>query len=378
MRLLMLFAERDGGVPEHARVLTCELARRGHEVTVAGPADAIVRSPMEAAGVSFEPVPIVGDMLSPVRDARVVIRLLRWLRTHELDAVHVHGQKGGILGRIAARAGHAPVVYSPHGLGYRSQHLRGRRSGELRRAATLLVERRLGRLTAAIVACSEDERRAVLQDGLTPNERVHRIYGGAAVPQAIEPDSRLVRFRGDGPLVGTVTGLRVEKDLPTLVSAIGVLIERRVPVRCAIVGDGPCRPALQRKIAEAALTDQVLLLPFAPPAERYLAALDVFVLPSRWEGLPISVLEAMAMGLPVIATRVNGIPEAVDDGLTGLLVTPQDEIRLADAISALAMDEAARRRMGHAGRAAVVRRFALDRMVDELERLYATVSADGR
>jgi glycosyltransferase involved in cell wall biosynthesis len=198
------------------------------------------------------------------------------------------------------------------------------------------------------------------------------------VPQAIEPDSRLVRFRGDGPLVGTVTGLRVEKDLPTLVSAIGVLIERRVPVRCAIVGDGPCRPALQRKIAEAALTDQVLLLPFAPPAERYLAALDVFVLPSRWEGLPISVLEAMAMGLPVIATRVNGIPEAVDDGLTGLLVTPQDEIRLADAISALAMDEAARRRMGHAGRAAVVRRFALDRMVDELERLYATVSADGR
>jgi glycosyltransferase involved in cell wall biosynthesis len=372
MRLLLLFAERDGGLPEHIRVLARELATRGHEVAVAGPPDTIVRDDLEQAGVAFEEIPIVASMLSPVRDGRVVVKLFLRLLSRRVDLVHAHGQKGGILGRMAAKLARVPAVYSPHGIGYRSQPLRARRSGAMRHALTLALERRLGRSTAAIVACSEDERRAALGDGLADRNRVHLIYNGVKLDTSAVSDPALTAFRGAGPLVGTVTSLREEKDLPTLVAAIAVLGARSPSARCAIVGNGPRRMQIQRRIGELNLEDVVVLAPFSPPVERYLRTLDVFVLPSRWEGLPISVLEAMAAGLPVVATRVNGVPEAVQHEVTGLLVEPADALALADAIGSLLADPPKRARMGAAGREVAHTRFTVKRMTDEIQNVYAS------
>jgi glycosyltransferase involved in cell wall biosynthesis len=373
MRVLAVFDPRDGGVPEHVRVLAAGLRERGVDVHAAGPADAAVRPALGDAGVPFHPLPIDWSLVAPRADVRTTAALVRLVRALRPDAVHAHGQKGGVLGRVAAAVAGVPALYSPHGLGYRYQALRPRRGRHARRRLVLGAERLLGRRTAMLVASSDDERSAAVADGLVPAARAVRVHHGVAPDAAAPADPRLLAFRGDGPLFGTVTALREQKGLPTLLDALQRLAAAGRPVRFAIVGTGPLEAMVDARLA-GPLGATTVRLPFEGRVEPTLRALDAFVLPSYWEGFPIAILEAMALGLPVVATRVFGVPEAVEDGATGRLVEAYDAAALAAALRELAGDAAARRELGAAAAAVARERFAAGRMVDEHLALYERVA----
>jgi glycosyltransferase involved in cell wall biosynthesis len=170
--------------------------------------------------------------------------------------------------------------------------------------------------------------------------------------------------------VGFITRLVTRKGVDVLLDALVLLRDRGGLPRTALVGNGDRRNDLIARIADEGLSDRVIVRPFATPVWPKLAALDVFVLPSLWDVFPIAVLEAMAAGLPVVASATGGLPEAVDDGVTGLLVEPGQAASLADAIARLVADADLRSRMGAAGREAYERRFQPSQMVDAIEDIY--------
>ena len=367
LRILELFEPPDGGLPEHVRLLSAGLAARGHEVTAAGRPDAAPRADLEARGITYVPLDdFVGTMVDPRRDLHTLWQLLRLVRRGRFDVVCAHGQKAGLLARLAGPLLRVPVTYTPHSLIHRHLLEFGGPHGRRRYRRTIRQERFQGRFTRLLIGVAEEEAQGAVDDGLVPAERAVAIHNGVEVDTAAVPDPALAAFRGEGPLFGIVAALRDQKGLPTLLDALDVLAERDALPRFAIVGNGPMEELVRERIA-AGLSASVRWFPYGGSVEPYLAALDVFVLPSYWEGLPLAVLEAMFFGLPVIASAVGGTPEAVADGATGLLVPAGDAAALADAIAALAADAPRREAMGRAGAARAAAEFTVERMVAETE-----------
>jgi glycosyltransferase involved in cell wall biosynthesis len=373
LRVLEVFEPRDGGVPEHVRQLSLGLAGRGVTVTVAGCADAAPRRGLEAAGIRFVALPLVGSVPAPRADAASLRALGALVLRGSFDLVHAHAQKAGLLARPVARALGVPVLYSPHSFVYRSQVLRARRYGELRRRLNLGVERGLGRVTAELIGCARDEWRAAIEDGIVPPERCRVIENAVDLDLAVPVDAELVRFRGAGPLLGFVGAMRDQKGLPTLLDALELLARDGRAPRMAIIGNGPLWAEVEARVRGELLSTSTIVRGFGGRVEPYLGALDAFVLPSYWEGMPIAVLEAMACGLPVVATAVNGTPEAVIDGETGFLVLPRDPSALAQKMVELAGSEDLRVRMGRRAQAVARTRFTTGRLVSEMVAAYQDV-----
>jgi glycosyltransferase involved in cell wall biosynthesis len=170
--------------------------------------------------------------------------------------------------------------------------------------------------------------------------------------------------------------LRIEKGLKHLVDAAGMLRTPPTGLRLAIVGDGVERDALARQIESSGVGDRIAMFPFSGRTDPHLAALDGVVLPSdSFEALPIGVIEGMAHSLPVIGSRIGGVPELISDGESGLLVPPGDPSALAAAIDEIAADPERAAAMGRRGRQIAEERYDLNRMVGEVERQYLEVSA---
>jgi len=370
--VLHVFEPEEGGIPEHVLRLAEGLGARGHRIHAAGPAGALVRDRLEACGAQYTPLSLVGALAAPREDLAAVRAIARLLRASRPQILHVHGQKAGLVGRVGALMHRVTTVYTPHGLVYRTQRVRPRRSARARYFATRGVERALGRRTAAVIGVAEAERRAVVEDGLVPAERAHLVYNGVAPDAHATPHSELVRFRGHGPLLGMVAGLREQKGLPTLLDALELLARDGRAPRFAIVGNGPLHDEVAARVRGGPLAATTLVLPFQPPVEPYLMALDAFVLPSYWEGLPLTVLDCMVLGVPVLATAVDGLPEVIRHGETGYLVAARDPEALAGQIAAVAGDEPGRRAVAQAAARGARECFSLARMVERTEAVYRT------
>jgi glycosyltransferase involved in cell wall biosynthesis len=181
----------------------------------------------------------------------------------------------------------------------------------------------------------------------------------------------------DEPVAGTIANFRAQKDYPNLLATARLLIDRGWPGRIVAVGQGPLEAEMRALHDRLGLGDRVLLLGQRDDAVRVLAACDVFTMASDNEGLPVAVMEALALGLPVAATAVGGIPEAVTDGVEGLLVPPKDPEALADAIATITGDDALRTAMGHAARRAS-ERFDIRIATRRIEALYRELVGDVR
>ena len=376
IRAVQLFDPPSGGVPEHVRQLTAGLLERGFEITVAGPLDASPRAWLEAHGVRYVVLPrLVGDMLALRDDAPTFRAIVELLRRERFDLVHTHQQKAGLLGRLAAVPARTPALYTPNSLTHRFMFVRPYPRARSRYLKTLWMERALGPLTTAFIAVSEEERDGAVRDRIIRPSRVHVIRNGVDFDDSIPADRRLLDFRGDGPLLGFLAALRSQKGLPTLLDALEILARRGEAPRFAIVGTGPEEPAVRARVLGGPLRESTLLLPFEGRVEPYLRAFDAFVLPSYWEGLPLAVLEAMAAGVPVVASAIGGTPEAVTHGESGFLVGVGDATELATRMAEMAAQPDLRARMGAAGRARWEAEFRVERMVDETAALYERVVA---
>jgi glycosyltransferase involved in cell wall biosynthesis len=366
IRVLEVCEPPEGGATENVVQLALGLAGHDFEVEVAGPPRARGLEALEGRGVRLWSLPLVGGYSRPDEDARALGALVRLLRRRRYDLVHLHSSKAGVLGRLAGPLAGAPIVYTPHCFPF-IQGFSARRD----RVATA-VERTLAPLAAATICVCEWERGEALRRKVGTAARLRVVHNGCArCPPQIEPDPDLVALRGDGRLAAALCHLRPQKSVETLIAAAPRFLESSPEARLAIVGDGPDRAGLERLAGSLGLLGhpRFAMFGFRAPAARYLAATDLYVLPSAWEAFPIGVLEAQACGVPQVATDVGGTREAVDDA-TGRLVPARDPGALAAAMTELLTDGALLEAMGQASRERHAERFTVERVVDETAHLY--------
>jgi glycosyltransferase involved in cell wall biosynthesis len=355
----------------------------GGQVTVLTLARGLDKEKFEVLVASEDGGPLV-DELKKIGIRHVPVRLGKFsglsatralatvLRENAVDILHTHGGIAGLYGRLSARkAGTPAVVHTVHGIHY--LHYRNPAA----KHAFIALERRLSRSTDAVVFVSvaDMERAARLRLALPPKARLIR-NGVPPIPQARLRDPAAVRaeLRAVGrPLVVAVSRLHRQKGVTYLLRAVP-LVRAEIPnVRIVVAGGGPLAGRLGAEVKAFRVGDNVALLGERKDALDILAAADVFVLPSLWEGLPYVLVEAAALGKPVVATDIDGIREVIRSGATGILVPPRDPGALAAAILLLLKDRAFTGSLGEAARKEIPPRFSVERMISETESLYLEV-----
>jgi glycosyltransferase involved in cell wall biosynthesis len=271
------------------------------------------------------------------------------------------------LGRLAARLASVPVIlFTAHGWSFTE----GRTRWKQRLLA--LVERLTARLTDRIICVSEYDRQLAMKFKVGRPDQLVTIHNGLDPRSWTMVDRSTVRralgLPGGDLLITMIARLAVQKDPLTLLEA-----SRRLPGdhwRVLLVGEGPLASHVARFVTEHRLSDRVQLLGARMDAMQILAVSDIFVLSSHWEGLPLTIIEAMMAGLPVVATRVGGVDELIEDGVTGTLVPPRNAAALTAALDELLQNGSRRRQMGQAGRQRALGLFTLDLMIQQTRELY--------
>jgi L-malate glycosyltransferase len=303
-------------------------------------------------------------------DPRLVRDLYRLFRREQPDIVHTHAWGTLVEGIVAARLARVPVVvHGEHGTLQLRWYQRTLQRWVWGMATQVLsVSRKLtDRMTATTGFAAE--RILTIQNGVDLARFSPSLRDAGREALGISPDTLVI---------GTAGRLVPVKDHANLIDALGRLRTRGVRFTALIAGDGPLRRALEEQIASLAMSGCVHLLGPRPDIDRVMASLDIFVLPSRSEGMSNTILEAMASGVPVVATNVGGAEELVDDGRTGRLVPREDPAALSVALTELANDPDRRRGMGLAALQKAGIEFSLARMLRDYETLYVDLAARGR
>jgi glycosyltransferase involved in cell wall biosynthesis len=362
---LLVFEPPDGGVAENVLRLALGLKAHGWEPWLAGPEESSIYGRLAEAGVPIAKVPFQRGYGRPHQDFRALRRLIGILRGRRFDLLHAHSSKAGVLGRLAGLAVPTRTVYSPHCFPFVGPW------GRARRGFATRIERRLGPTTDAIICVAEQERQLALAERITWPERLHVVHNGSSpCEEQLLPDDELRTFAAEGTLVGCIAVLRPQKGVQVFVEAAPLILSEFPDARLAIIGNGQLREDLEVRAGQLSLDGRLRFFDYFGPASRELSMLEVFVLPSLWEAFPISVLEAMACGVPVVATDVGGTGEAIEDGVTGLLCPPSDPKALAERIVSLLASPEKRRAMSLAGRRRHSEHFRLEGMVSSTAAVY--------
>jgi glycosyltransferase involved in cell wall biosynthesis len=308
------------------------------------------------------------NRLGKSNDLGAILSLINIIQLHNIDIVHTHlYSRSNFYGRGAAMIAGVPVIVATeHGpVGGSSWKKR-------------LSDRMLWRYTDHIVAVCEAVRPPLLKRNRTTPPKVSVIYNGVDLDRfAIKRSKHQVRqdlhLEADAPVIGVIARLDAVKGHQYLLEAMPEILMSIPQAQLMFVGTGPLEQWLHQRIAQLALKSHVLFLGLRRDIPELLKAMDVFVLPSLCEGLALALLEAMACCLPVVASRVGGIPEVVEDGRTGVLVPPGDSDALAQAIIVLLKDEEKRHRMGMLGKERVLSQFTAQHSVAQLEALYESL-----
>ena len=358
MKILQLIKALDRGGAEVLLVETCRLLReRGHSVEVAWfmPQHRRVVADLERIGVT----PICLEASSPAAIVGSAITLAALLRRLRPDVVHAHLPLAGAVARIAAATLGIPVVYTEHNVFDRYHPL------------TRLISTATWPLQAHVVAVSEDVART-----LPRGARSSVVRNGVQTRRFAATPAQRVQARRDlgceetDIVVGTVAVFRPAKRLDRLVDVVGQLIALRPQVRCVIAGYGPLEAEVRSAVETSPARNRINLLGARDDVAEVLPALDVYLMTSSHEGLPIALLEAMAAGRCVVATPVGGIPEVLADGVDGRLVELDG---LLSALVAVVDDPSCRDRMGASAAARVTRERGIERTIDALIDIYNDV-----
>jgi glycosyltransferase involved in cell wall biosynthesis len=317
------------------------------------------------AGVPVTPIPAMIRAIDPRSELRATLQLLAALRDFAPALISTHTSKAGILGRALGLGLGVPVVVTAHGWLLTPGKLSPRQQ------LVRLVETGAAPLAHRIIAVSEYDRDIALAHRVASPSKIRVIHN--ALPD-VEPASLTEPGRSPARIV-MVARFERPKDPVTLIAALAEL--RELDWSCELIGDGPLRAEVEAAVCAASLEDRVELLGARDDVVDRLAAAQVFVLASRREGFPLSVLEAMRAGLPVVASDVGGIGEAVVPGTTGALVEPGSVASLADALAPLLRDAERRRSLGAAGRARFVGQFRFDVHVRRTWAVYAEAIEHG-
>lgn len=371
-----------GGPALHVAYLTAGLAERGYETTlVAGTlarGEESMADVSSARGVKIEPLSELHREIGPLRDAKAILRLAKLIRRERPTILHTHTAKAGAVGRIAALlAGSARppiVVHTFHG------HVLRGYFNPLTTLGFRTLERWLARVTTALVAVSPEVRDDLVKLRVAPAAKFTVVRLGIELDERTDSDDDIRaetrRQLGVGPdafLVGWVGRMTAVKRTDDVVRALRGLVDRGVDAYLCLVGDGPDRDHLERFAQELGVVRRCLFVGYQTDVARFYSAIDALLLPSVNEGTPVSVIESLAARRPAVATRVGGTPDVIRDGVDGFLVEVGDAEALSERLAELAADPERRARMGAAGRKRVLGRYAVERLVDDVDRLYRSL-----
>jgi len=312
----------------------------------------------------------LGREISPLNDARALAELVRIARSFRPHIVHTHLAKAGTLGRLAARVvGARAVVHTYHGTVFRGYF------SPAKSRLFVQIERALAHLTTRIVAITTRQRRELLALRIGDDRKIVEIPLGLElapflVPRERSDARRLLGLPTSVPVVTIVARLVPVKNVSLFLRAMARIPE---PALAVIVGDGQERTRLERESSALGISSRCRFLGWQGDMPSVYAAADVVVLTSRNEGSPVSIMEAMASGRPVVATAVGGVPDVVRPGTTGILVPPDDAAALATATRSLLLDPLIRERFGVAARLEAYPRYDVSRLLTDISGLYESL-----
>ena len=324
-------------------------------------------------GFRGEQVPILEAAGIPVRVMRIrhrhllfsIPRLARWLRREKVDVLHTHMYWAGLWGRIAGRLAGVPVMMTTeHGpdLWKGRQHV--------------LVDRWLTRWTSRHIAVARDGLEIRVRRERVRLDRIVLVPNGVAIPAEYRDRQRAAQVRQEfglapkTPVIGSVGRFVPEKGYVHMLDALKLARAEVPDLRWLAIGDGILRPEMAARAVAMGLDGAVIWTGLRPDIEQLLEAMDLWVMSSISEGLPVALLEAMAAGCPIVATRIGGIPDAVSDGHEAVLVPSADPVALAGAIVELIRDPERANALGEAARARAMAQYSIKSVVRRVEEIY--------
>ncbi len=353
-----------GGGEHHVADLLRRMPGHGFDLSLLCPSGGDLAVLAESLGVPMVNAPV--DSALPIGGIRAVRATVADLQPH---VVHAHGSRAAFYARLSDPLAAQRCIYTVHGI-----HA-DKAGSPVRRTFALGVERALRSRTALFVCVCESDCEKGSKLRLLEPERAEVVHNGIEMLEPVEAGALRseLGINERVPLVLSVGRFHEQKDQRTLIEAWARVSARFPSAVLALIGSGPLEDKLRDLANERSVAHSLYFVSPRPDLRQAYADANAFVLSSRWEGLPYVVLEAMAHGLPVVSTAVDGIPEAVGDRKTGLLVPPGEPRTLAEALMwAIAEPEKAAR-LGAAGKARVAADFGLDKMVEKVAALYREV-----
>lgn len=332
---------------------------------------ALIRDTWLGAALRMREIPVTmlhhksRGFFGSLRDLATLCDLARLMRERRVAILHTHEFYMNTVGLIASKLTGIPLVATIHGKNYYAERLMRR-----------LAYRFLGKFADQIVAVSEDVKSFLANHVGIPMNRIRVVPNGIPVGEEPHHEGLLTLRKSLGLdqhtyVVGTVGSLYPVKGHKYLIDAAVAVVHRFPDVVFLVVGRGGLRQELEAQAQHLGVASHIRFLGHREDVTDLLGLFDVFVLPSLSEGMPLALLEAMAAGVPAVATRVGGVGEVVEDGKTGLLVPPEDGFALAESIVKLLEDRTLARRMGNCAQEAVDRHFSLEKMVRAYREIYA-------
>ena len=364
-----------GGAQENTMYTAALLDKqRFHVELLSGPQTGSEGSLIEEVKLRGIPLTIFPDLLrqvSPLHDLKALWNMKRFIQSGSYTIVHTHSSKAGILGRLAARLSKTPlIVHTVHGWSFHDY------MSPVTRWIYILLERWIARFSDALVVVTERDIEKGLQAGIGRREQYRRIRSSIPLDE-FDPrlvDRQAIRQELDLPadevVIGNVGRFSTQKNPLDWVRVAARVGQACPQARFLLVGDGPMRTLVEQALHQAGIAERTTLTGLRRDVPRMLAAMDIFLLTSLWEGLPRVIPQAMAMGLPMVANQADGVSEAIQDGSNGYLCSPGEIEQMAERCIELAHHPLKRQEMGCRGQAYALQEFDLQKMITSLEALY--------
>ncbi len=377
IRVVRLIARLNVGGPAIHTILLTKLLtpERFASTLITGqvsPSEGDMRYLAEDLGVTPQIIPALGREIHWRNDLISLWRIYRLLRKLRPTIVHTHTAKAGMLGRLAAKLAGVPIiVHTFHGHVFHSYFSRRKTK------FFLWIERILAKFTNAIITVSPKQRKEILSYQIGKPEKVHAVGLGLELQKFVNCEDLRAKLRqelkvdAETPMIGTAARLVPVKGLTYFLEAAKQVLETYPKARFVIVGDGELRDTLELYANKLQIPSHVHFLGWRRDLPEIYADLDLVVLSSLNEGLPVALIEAMAAGKPVVATQVGGVGDLVQHGRSGVLVPAKDSRALAEGmIQVLSLSNRERIAMGQAGRTSVYPKYHIDTLVKNIESVY--------
>lgn len=363
IRILLVIDEATvGGGQQHVLDIATHLDRSRFVAAVACAGSGFLVDRLKGYNIPCFPLVMNNrPSFSAIRRCAAIIRGV------EAEIVHTHGGTAGFAGRIAARMTGARSVHTYHGLHYLHQ-------GGLKKFVFVAVDRALARITNRFICVAQHDYHLGLVAGVVDAGKTVVIRNGIDVRAFAQRKRRDAKQHTSRVVIGTVGRLHTQKGQEYLIEAVSVLRRQDRDVCVRIIGEGDRRAFLHATAERLGIAEYVELPGVSETIAGELARMDIFALPSLWEGLPLALLEAMAAGIPVVSSNVDGILEVVEDNVNGFIVPPRDVKSLALTLGRLCDDPGLRERLSSAALKTVRERFDIARMMKSIEDVYTDIA----